>query len=176
MNIKNIENQSIEIINIWQSDLQNFSMEQLLQKPAENSWSIGQVYIHLWMAAKGFFFKNIQRIATNDEKVKIGGRKNWVGYAVFLFGAMPTIKIEMPKSISVQPNQPESKKQLNARMEEVKKLVHEAALLLPSLNPKATVKHPFLGYLTAEEWLRLSSMHFNHHTKQKQRIKKHFGF
>jgi len=176
MNIKKVEQQTIDVINQWQSDLNNFSMEQLLQKPAENSWSIGQVYIHLWMAAKGFFFKNIQRIATNDEKVKNGGSKTFSGYAVYIFGTMPSIKIEMPTSVSVQPNQPESKEQLNARMEEVKAMVHQAVAILPSLNSNAKVKHPFLGYLSAAEWFRLCVMHFNHHTSQKQRIKKHFGF
>lgn len=175
MDIKKVESQTIDIINEWQHEIDNYSMEQLLQKPSENSWSIGQVYIHLWMAAKGFFFKNIQRIADSDEKVKMNGRKNLAGYLVFTFGMMPSIKIEMPGSVAVQPNQPESKEQLHKRMNEVKALVRENVSRIHALNPRATVKHPFLGYLTAAEWLRLCAIHFRHHVRQKKRIKKHFG-
>ena len=176
MDFKKLERKTIDIINEWESDIDNYTMEQLLQKPAENSWSIGQVYVHLRMAAKGFFFKNIQRIADGDEKVKVNGSKNFSGYVVFVLGMMPSIKIEMPGSVAVQPNQPESKEQLHKRMNEVKMMVSENVQRMHTLSPTATVRHPFLGYLTAAEWLKLCSMHFNHHVKQKQRIKRHFGF
>lgn len=175
MDFKKVEAQTIAIISIWENEIDRYSMEQLLQKPSANSWSLGQVYIHLWMAAKGFFFKNIQRIADGDEKVKMNGRKNFAGYLVFTFGMMPSIKIEMPGSVAVQPNQPESKEQLHKRMNEVKQLVRENAARINQLNPHATVKHPFLGYLTAAEWLQLCAIHFKHHLKQKNRIKKHFA-
>jgi hypothetical protein len=175
MDVKKIEIQALAAVEEWQNEIDRYSMEQLLKKPSEDSWSIGQVYIHLWMSAKGFFFKNIQRIADNDSKVKLHGKKNLLGYLVFAFGAMPAVRVKMPDSVAVQPHLPESLAQLHKRMNEVKQLIKENSARLSSLNPHATVKHPFLGYLNAKEWLILCSLHFHHHKKQKRRIKKQLG-
>jgi len=176
MNYEQLEQKTQAVIDDWLKDLDNYTFEQLLQKPSENSWSVAQVYIHLWMASKGFFFKNIERITSGDEKAKHGGRKNFVGWAVFIFGKMPTVKIEMPGSVSVQPNPPDSKEMLVKRLAEIKQLVSDNITRLQNAPEGIKVKHPFLGWLTAEEWMQLCAIHFNHHRAQKQRIKKHFGW
>jgi hypothetical protein len=81
------------------------------QQPDENSWSIGQVYIHVWMASKGFFFKNAALCLSGETAVK-GKSKKLIAYPIFLFEKMPTVKIKMPDKVAVQPRQPESKEQL----------------------------------------------------------------
>ncbi len=164
------------LIDKWIARLDEYSIEQILAKPSEGSWSIGQVYIHLWMSAKGFFFKNVQRIADGDERVKAKGRKNFIGWMVFTFGKMPSVKIEMPGSVAVQPNPPESKEQIVKRMNEIKALVQDVAEKVESGKMKGVVKHPFLGFLSAQEWAQLCAIHFNHHEKQVQRIRKHFDW
>ncbi len=176
MKYAQLEQKTQAVIDEWLQDLDNYTIEQLLQKPAENSWSVAQVYVHLWMASKGIFFKNIERIVNGDERTKKGGRKNFAGWMVFTFGRMPSVKIEMPSSVSVQPNQPDSKETLVKRLEEVKRLVTDSILRLQNAPEDVRVKHPFLGWLTAQEWMQLCAIHFSHHRAQKQRIKKHFGW
>jgi hypothetical protein len=161
-------------IDFWLKNLDSYTMEELLQKPADDVWSVGQVYIHLWMSAKGFFFKHVARIAAN-EKTTTGKGKNLAGWVVFTLGVFPAVKVKMPDSIAVQPNPPESKEQIVRKLNEVKTLAAEYAALLPALNKNLRTKHPFLGNLNAEEWLRLCELHCNHHQAQLKRINKALG-
>ena len=155
-------------IDFWLSGLQHYSMEELLAKPADDVWSVGQVYIHLWMSAKGFFLKNVQRIIANENTTR--GRKNLAGWAVFTFGFFPAVKVKMPASVAVQPNQPESKEQIVRKMTEIKTLAAQYAAQLNTPDKGLKTKHPFLGHLNAEEWLRLCELHCNHHKAQIKRI------
>lgn len=170
-----VEKQTHEIIDRYIKELDHYTIEQLLQKPSENEWSIAQVYIHLWMSAKGFFFKKAEQ-CLSKENTQSGKSKNFVGRLVFLFGKMPTVKIKMPESVAVQPRQPESKEQLIAKLNEVKQLVTTYVRRIPQSDPDLKVKHPFLGYLNTTEWIKLCSIHFEHHRSQVKRIKKHFGW
>jgi uncharacterized damage-inducible protein DinB len=160
-------------VDFWLDSLDNYSMEELLAKPADDVWSVGQVYIHLWMSAKGFFFKNVVRITTNERTTT--GSKNLPGWIVFTFGKFPAVKVKMPDSVAVQPNQPESKEQIVRKMNEVKTLAAQYIAQLPSLDPKLRTKHPFLGHLSAAEWIRLCELHCNHHRAQLKRIDKALG-
>lgn len=154
--------------------LDKYSMEQLLQKPSETSWSIGQVYIHLWMAAKGFFFKNAAACLAK-ENTKTGQSKNWIGRLVFLFKQMPTVKVKMPTKLSVEPRQPESKQQLIDKLNEIKTLSDVYINQIAQSDSTQKTKHPFLGYLNCGEWVSLCAMHFKHHKKQIKRIQKSIG-
>ncbi|MCS6819410.1 MAG: DinB family protein, partial [Chitinophagales bacterium] len=134
MDIKELAYKTDQVIEAWQQDIDNYTIEQLLRKPSADEWSLGQVYIHLWMSAKGFFFKNIQRIADKDVSVVKGGRKNVLGYLVFLFKRLPRIKIKMPQQVAVEPMAPESKELLHKRMDEVRSLVAEWAEKVSQLD------------------------------------------
>jgi hypothetical protein len=170
-----LKDQTIEVIDKYLRQLDTYSIEQLCMQPAEGSWSVGQVYIHLWMSAKGFFFKNAsQCISRQDCDTRQG--KNWRGKVVFALGFMPPVKVKMPEKLAVQPYQPESKEQLVSRLNELKAQCEEAILLLHDADLNNKTRHPLLGYLNAREWLALNRMHFRHHELQISRIKRHFGW
>lgn len=175
MDTAKLEKQTHQMIDYWISELNKHSYEELLQKPAENSWSLGQVGIHLWMSAKGFFFKNAERCLSN-EKVESGKGKNFYGWLVFTLKRMPTVKIKMPEKIAVEPRQPESKEQLIEKLEEVKRMSSEYIKRIPESDASLKARHPFLGWLNTAEWVQLCTLHFKHHLQQKKRIERHFGW
>lgn len=168
--------ETLALIDDWTGRLDHFSFEQLMQKPAPDQWSMAQVYIHLWMSSKGFFFKNVERCASKDDKSASGGSKTWAGRFVFWFRIFPPVKVKMPGEVSVQPHPPEDLAQLKRRMDEVKNLALSAAAKAASADPQTKVRHPFLGWLNAEEWFSLCGFHFKHHEAQIGRIRKSLGF
>jgi hypothetical protein len=175
MDTAKLENKTREVIDDYIRDLDHYTFEQLLMKPSEDSWSVGQVYIHVCMSAKGFFFKRAEQCLTK-EGAEQGKGKNWKGYLVFLVGMMPTVKVKMPKSIAVEPRQPESKEQLIAKLNEIKELSAAYIQKIAGADMSYKAKHPIFNYLHTGEWIALCNMHFRHHEPQKKRIRQHFGW
>jgi hypothetical protein len=175
MDLKKLENKTIATIDGWIKELDRFSMEQLLQSPGEGQWCLGQVYIHLWMASKGFFYKNAAKCLDKVDTQQ-GGSKTFSGVIVFILGIMPPVKVKMPGKVAVQPNLPESKEQIIKKLEEIKQMTRDYIARLPQSDPNLKTKHPFLGWLNCAEWVRLNEMHFKHHLRQKARIEQHFGW
>lgn len=175
MNTTQLERKTHAVIDDYIRDLDRYTFEQLLMKPDENTWSIGQVYIHLWMSAKGFFFKNAEQ-CLNKEGTEQGKSKNWKGVLLFLIGRMPRVKVKMPERVSVQPRQPESKEKLIEKLNEIKALSSVYIGRIKDSDPNHKTKHPIFSYLNTGEWISLCNMHFRHHEEQKQRIREHFGW
>jgi hypothetical protein len=176
MDTNTLEQKTLRVIDDYIRDLDSYTYEQLLMQPEPGSWSAGQVYIHLWMSAKGFFFKKAELCLTSGEGTEKGKSKNWKGKLVFLFGKMPTIKVKMPGQVSVEPRQPESKEQIIAKLTEIRQLASDYIKRIPSSDPSVKARHPIFSYLNTGEWISLCNMHFRHHEDQKERIKKHFGW
>lgn len=175
MNYQQVEAATHRAIDRYLQQLEGYTMEQLMAKPSENEWSAGQVYVHVWMSAKGFFYKNAERCLKGDQTMR-GKSKNWGGRFVFFTGRIPNRKYRMPNEVAVQPLQPESKEKIAQRLTEIKELTTLYLQELSKADPDVKVRHPFMGYLNAAEWLQLCAMHFNHHQHQLKRINKHFGW
>jgi hypothetical protein len=175
MNTAKLQSKTQAVIDEYIKDLDHYTMEQLLSKPSEGEWSIGQVYIHVCMSAKGFFFKKAEQCLTK-EGAEQGESMNWKGYLVFLMGKMPTIKVKMPTKVAVEPNQPESKEQLIRKLNEIKELSSAYINKIAAADPSYKTKHPIFDYLNTGEWISLCNMHFRHHEAQKKRVKQHFGW
>ncbi len=175
MKYQKVEAATHRAIDRYIQQLDHYTMEQLMEKPSEAEWSVGQVYVHVWMAAKGFFYKNAERCLKGEQTMR-GQGKNWGGRVVFWFNAIPNRKYKMPGEVAVQPLQPESKEKLVLRLSEIKVLTTEFLQQLSEADPDVKVRHPFMGYLNAAEWMQLCAMHFNHHHHQIKRIHHHFGW
>lgn len=174
MNLEKLEKQTHEAIDVWIEAFRKYDFEKILAKPLEHEWSLGQVGIHLWMSAKGFFFKNAEKCLSKDG-TQSGKSKKWSGHVIFTFKMFPPVKYEMPKQVAIVPKQPESKEQLIAKLEEIKQLASTYIKRIPECDPSLKTKHPFLGWLNTAEWISLCNIHFRHHMRQKARLEKHFG-
>ncbi len=175
MNLEKLEKQTHEAIDYWIEEFKGYDFDNIVMKPSENEWSMGQVGIHLWMSAKGFFFKNAKKCLSKEGTEK-GKSKKFGAHLIFTFKMMPPVRYEMPKQVSVVPKQPETKEQLIGKLEEIKKMASDYIHRIPQSDPELKIKHPFLGWLNTSEWITLCNIHCRHHVRQKKRIEQHFGW
>jgi len=175
MNTAKLQHKTHAVIDEYINDLHRYTFEQMLMQPTPDQWSVGQVYIHLCMSAKGFFFKKAEQCLAKEGGEQ-GKSKNWKGTLVFLMGQMPTIRVKMPEQVAVVPKQPESKEQLIKKLNEIKEMSSLYISRIPESDPSYKAKHPIFGYLNTAEWISLCNMHFRHHEAQKRRIRTHFGW
>lgn len=175
MHLTTLEKNTHEAIDYWIESYKNYSFEQINTAPAEGGWSLGQIGIHLWMAAKGFFFKNAEKCLQQDG-VERGKGKKFAAHLIFTLRMLPPVKYDMPKQVAVEPKSPESKEQLIAKLEEIKTMASAYIHRIPDSDPALKTKHPFLGYLNTAEWIELCNIHFRHHKRQKARLEKKMGW
>lgn len=153
-------------------ELNQFSMEQLLAKPSEEEWSIGQMYVHLIRSAQYLHLRNVDQCITGSEAVLAGtGVKTENGKAVFELGSFPPIRIKVPASPQYTPQQPDNKEQLIAGLQDVAERMKRTEPALIQAPREHTVPHPNFGALNAAEWFLLVEMHYRHHFLQLERLK-----
>lgn len=157
-----------QIMCIWQDELNKYSLESLKKKPTPNSWSLGQVYVHLIDGTLNFHLQQAEHCLSkfeNDAK-----RKNFKGFITYhVLGSIPPIQIKVPPSEGYTPKQPEGIEEIKEGLMKVKAKMHE--LLDPlSVEKQGKTTHPGFSYLNGNEWYRLVEMHYRHHLRQKERI------
>lgn len=170
-------------------ELDSISLEQLLWKPAEDEWSLGQMHMHLIQSAQFMQLRNVALcLAPNGNPMVASAGKTALGEGLFRAGSFPPDRIRVSPSPQYTPLQPDSKEQLVdglrdtiRRMNEIEPAVAAAfdpvaqAISEPgkgtAIEPaRNTVAHPRLGGLNALEWFQLIEMHYRHHLLQKERL------
>jgi hypothetical protein len=155
-------------LELWKNELTKYDLKTLIKKPDSQSWSIGQVYIHLINATLNFHLQQVKICLENTENLE--KKKNFRGIITYnILGSFPPIKIKVPPSEFYTPKQPDNKEQIIQGLDKVKE---EMKSTLPKLENKKQGKtnHPGFSYLNGNEWYRLIEMHFRHHLRQKERI------
>ena len=153
-------------IDFWIKELEQYDFIRLCAKPSPNSWSLGQVYIHL-IDNTGWFIEQVKICAsTNDNAIE---EASPAAKKMFLNNDFPDEIMEGPPSNEDTP-QPESKEQLMNCLMNLKDEIKNIGILISESPFKGKTKHPGLNYFNAIEWFRFAEMHFRHHLRQKQRI------
>lgn len=154
-------------IDIWIKDVEQNSFEQICTKPAQNSWSLGQVCIHL-IDSTNYFLEQITICLSNNENAKEEMAAN--AKTIFFNNEFPNDLIEGPSSNN-ETLQPNSKEEILSAFAKIKEtfMYSEAQISNSVFNGKT--KHPGLNYFNAKEWLQFAEMHFRHHLRQSNRIK-----
>ena len=155
-----------QAVDIWMHELQRYSFSQLIAKPSPNSWSVGQIYIHL-IEATHYFIKQIHSCASHNENSD--GDAYPAAKSMFNNNDFPDELLDGPPSNAVTP-QPESKDQITAGLIKMKEDLKKAAELAHQNQSAGKTKHFGLGYFTAAEWLQFAEMHMRHHLRQKKRL------
>jgi hypothetical protein len=170
MNTKECLNQMEASVEEYLKDLEGLNMEQLLRKPAEDEWSLGQMYVHLIQSALYMGIRNMEACRLSSETPETAEPRTEIGNAVFTSGSFPPIAIKVPASKEYTPQQPESKEQLTEGMKMVIGKMRELEPLLDSIPASRTSPHPRFGALNAKEWFAMTEMHYRHHFLQKKRL------
>jgi len=155
-----------QTITSWEKHLEHYSLEQLCMKPGKNSWSLGQVYIHLLDTVIDYNFPQIEICISGNRGAK--GKKSEEGSGVFAANGFPDKKLKGPPGKA--PDQPESIDQIKKGLKQVKKTlaILKEKIIASQYNGKT--KHPGLRYLDAWEWMQFIDFHFRHHLRQKETI------
>jgi hypothetical protein len=161
-----VTNDFNQTIDDWIQALALYNYAQLCAQPIANSWSVGQVYMHL-IEATTYFIKQAKIcLTTNDNAAEEMSDKAKV---LFLNNTFPDALLEGPPS-NARTAQPESKAQLIQGLLNLKQALTDITALLIRSPYKGKTKHPGLQYFNAHEWMQFAEMHFRHHLRQKQRI------
>ena len=153
-------------IDIWIENLKQYDFTRLCAKPSPNSWSLGQLYMHLIEQTKYYIEQIRICVATSDNVMKevSPGAKT-----MFLNNEFPDEIMEGPPSNFYTP-QPENKEELMSSLMNLKDEINDIEILISKSPFKGKTKHPGLNYFSASEWFRFAEMHFRHHLRQKKRI------
>jgi len=161
-----------ETIQKWIDFLDNYTLEMLVQKPNDNSWSLGQVYTHITDDTAWFVEQMaaaMQTQADNDKKMHEHAR------AMLQNNSFPDVMIQGPAT-GVFIKQPESKEEVRLKLSVIKAEVNRLYASFDPLKAIGKTRHPGLLYFNTLDWLQFAEMHLRHHLKQKNRIdEKLFG-
>lgn len=154
------------------NELDQFNIEQLKEKQADNEWSIGQMIQHLISSALDMQLYHAEQCLLSSKKpLSSRKEKTELGAAIFAQGSFPPIRIQVPPSVQYTPQLPESKEQLIEGLHMVIQKMKELEPFLEKASRQNTLPHPAFGELCAEEWFLLVEMHYRHHLLQLERIK-----
>ncbi len=151
-------------INFWITGLSQYNFVQLCLKPSPESWSIGQLYIHL-INDTNFYIEQIKNcIAASGKQVNSEAKP--AAKAMFKNNHFPDERIQgSPENASLP--QPLSKEALLKGLQAIRAELESLSHIIEKNKPVGKTMHPGLGYFTAAEWLQFAEMHFRHHIKQK---------
>lgn len=153
-------------IDAWIKALTQYDFIALSTKPSPNSWSLGQVYMHL-IAETRFYIEQIKIcLAGNDHAMEEASPE---ARTMLLNNEFPDAIIEGPPTNAFIP-QPRNKEELISGLINIKEQMNDVKILIAQSPFKGKTKHPGLNYLDANGWLQFAEMHLRHHLRQKKRI------
>jgi hypothetical protein len=153
-------------IDIWIKELKRYNFAQLCTKPSPETWSLGQVYVHL-IGVTNYFIKQVEICLSTDDNA--GEEASAAAKTMFLNNDFPDKMLDGPPS-NAHTGQPDSEEQLMSGLMNLKEKVTNIGVLRSKSQFKGKTKHPGLSYFNAQEWLQFAEMHFRHHLRQKKRI------
>lgn len=152
-----------EHINLWLSELEKLTDQQLSVKRNESTWSLSQLYSHLFRGTRNFHLMHVRK-CLNYETPSTGS-KTFKGRVTFLLGQFPPVRIKVPPTKEYTPielTRSEIINQANGLLNDL----DELKPVLASAVHSGKTQHPAFGYLNADEWLGIIAMHFQHHVRQ----------
>jgi hypothetical protein len=155
-----------DIIEYWIRELDHYTFEQLCKKPSAESWSLGQLYMHLLENTDYYVDQILICTSNNDFQNEEAAH---AAKEMFDNNTFPNELIEGPPENAFTP-QPTNKQQLIVDLFALQLKVNTAIVSMITSNNKGKTKHPGLNYFSANEWLQFAEMHFRHHVRQKERI------
>jgi hypothetical protein len=153
------------------NELEQYDFNCLCAKPSADSWSLGQMYLHL-IYDTTFFIQQIEIcISNNDHAIEEASSH---AKELFRNDAFPDERIEGAPSNAYIP-QPESKEQLMNGLTDMRSHMNRLASMISETSFNGKAKHPGLDYFNAAQWLQFADMHLRHHLKQKKRLDAFLG-
>jgi DinB superfamily len=165
---ENILNDINEVLEIYKSSLEKYSDTVFEYKHNEDTWSLGQMYEHIFGSSQKFFLANTKR-CLEQRNGQEGGEVNEKGKQLMAAGAFPNIKIKVPEAVKSEIIANTKVSYFDA-IEAVKTSANSMVDALRSDAGTYRIAHPVFGFLNANEWFLNLEMHNRHHIKQKTEL------
>ncbi|UKT63311.1 DinB family protein [Pedobacter mucosus] len=170
MNIAKIKASLDKITETYKTRLFSYNDEIFNITPPINGWSYSEVYSHIFDAS-------LLSLMALENSLHGKGEDKPTHFAVKLilfFGSLPPAKkYKVPKRL-VDRVKKISKSEAMDFILEFEQALATAYPDVANANKRSKTKHPRLGYLNAEQWLRFIEIHLKHHLKQLVRIENSF--
>jgi hypothetical protein len=153
-------------LDAWLGALDNYSLDQLLQQPATDSWCLGQVYMHIISETNHFLTQAELCLGSDDHSSETVSEE---GTAMFGNDGFPDLQIVGPPSNN-DTLAPSTKEELRLGLQDIREKSQKLIRSAPEDWTGGKTRHPGLGYFHALEWLQFSAMHMRHHMRQRARI------
>lgn len=162
VDIEGIKNQFLKKV-------EKVSYEKFNQKPDDDSWSLAQVFYHIYFVEFGTITTINKNLKADKVKLKAGFSNsirslllNMILKSPFKFKA-PQVVSEVPAKISLQ----EIKEMFDKNTLAFKTILVDLPV---ELEHKLIFKHPFAGLFTINETLHFVKEHYLHHEMQLDRL------
>jgi hypothetical protein len=156
-----------EALNQYRSLLDIIPDEQFALTPPNGGWSYAEVYSHILQADFSSLIAS-EKCARKTGTLTSKGT-NLFGKFVLMTGIFPRVKTPGGFPIVAKRIDKEEARNLlirvRSRLDCVVDLLHHA-------SKDYKIKHPRMGMLNAEQWLKFTRIHTEHHLKQLARIRK----
>lgn len=155
-----------ETIEQWIGYLDHYSLDMLRQQPDAQSWSLGQVYVHIIDDTR-YYIEQMKAALLTDAN----GDKEMHAFARTIFdnNGFPDALLQGP-STNAAMRQPESKDELLQHLVSIKQEVNTLCTRFHIATSTGKSAHPGFYFFSAQEWLQFAEMHMRHHFRQKKRI------
>lgn len=163
--VQSICNDYDALLNDYREALNRYSEAAFMYKKDEHTWSLSQMYAHLFIASKALFLQKIKNCLT-EEHGSHDGQKTELGAQVFEQGHFPIMKIKPPEKYRSPDPDNMPKSFFEPVFEEHKQEIRKLASAIDDRQTMYKTSHEVFGMLSADEWYLLDKMHWTHHLVQ----------
>ena len=163
-----------DVINIYIASLENYTDETFLMKKDENTWSVGQMYEHIFLSSHFFLYQ--ANNCLSEKKGQIGGDKTDIGKNIYQYKGFPPIKIKIPEAYQTsEALVPKTRIEYNLFFVDLLVKMEKMLETLEKNNGEYKIKHEVCGFLDALEWYKMVCYHSEHHFIQKKELETFIG-
>jgi len=161
-------NALIDTITKYSYKLNNYSEQSFQHKINETIWSPAEVYAHI-ITANRVTVKGMMK-AINGEATEDKSPLSWPARAIFFTGRIPKGR-KAPEVIVKRTPKLNSIAEAKNMLDELESELNEVWESRYSWSKTQKLRHPALGMLNNEQWVKFMVIHAKHHLKQLDRIR-----
>ena len=163
-----------DVIDIYITSLENYTDDTFLMKKDDNTWSVGQMYEHIFISAQFFMYQTNNCLS--EKKGQMGGDKTDIGENIYQYDGFPPIKIKIPEAYqTAEQLVPKTRTEYKTFFVNLLLQMEKMLEILEKNNGEYKVKHAVCGFLGALEWYKMVWYHSEHHFIQKKELEMFIG-
>lgn len=163
-----------DVINIYITSLENYTDETFFMKKDRDTWSMGEMYEHIFISAHFFLYQ--ANNCLSERKGQIGGDKTPIGDNFYQYDGLPPIKIKIPEAYQIsEPLVAKTRTEYKVLFVNLVFQMEKMIEILGKNNGEYKVNHAVCGFLNALEWYKMVWYHCKHHFIQKKELEMFIG-